>query len=96
MSQSRIDIIKKAFQKMDRTGDGHVTMEDLKDVYNYKEHPKFKSGEFTKAQVQIYLYSVGRSVGQSVSQLVLYFQSELCLFFCLFLCAIFLFYIDFI
>lgn len=51
MSQSRIDIIKKAFQKMDRTGDGHVTMEDLKDVYNYKEHPKFKSGEFTKAQV---------------------------------------------
>lgn len=30
MSQSRKDIIKKAFKTMDKTGDGAITAEDLK------------------------------------------------------------------
>ena len=30
MSQSRRDIIMKAFKKMDRTGDGVITVADLK------------------------------------------------------------------
>ena len=30
MSQARKDIVKKAFKKMDRTGDGVITVEDLK------------------------------------------------------------------
>lgn len=30
MSQSRREIIEKAFQKLDRTGDGVVTVDDLK------------------------------------------------------------------
>ena len=30
MSQSRIDIIMKAFVKLDKTGDGVITVDDLK------------------------------------------------------------------
>ena len=30
MSKSRIDIIMKAFVKLDKTGDGVITIEDLK------------------------------------------------------------------
>ena len=30
MSKSRVDIIMKAFVKLDKTGDGVITIEDLK------------------------------------------------------------------
>jgi Ca2+-binding EF-hand superfamily protein len=36
MSQSRISLILAAFQKMDKTGDGVITPEDLKGVYNVR------------------------------------------------------------
>jgi len=51
MSKNRIALIDKAFAKMDKTGDGKVTVADLKDVYDVQHHPKFKSGEWTKKQV---------------------------------------------
>lgn len=51
MSNTRKEIIAKAFQKLDRTGDGLVTVEDLHGVYNSRSHPKFKSGEWTEDQV---------------------------------------------
>lgn len=51
MSSTRIQMISKAFRKLDRTGDGVVTVEDLQGVYNSKHHPKFKSGEWTEEQV---------------------------------------------
>lgn len=44
-------MIAQAFQKLDRTGDGCVTVEDLQGVYNSKHHPKYKSGEWTEEQV---------------------------------------------
>ncbi|XP_071961092.1 calcyphosin-like protein [Antedon mediterranea] len=50
MSASRVTIIEKAFKKLDRTGDGVCTIEDLKGVYSVKENPKFKSGDMTKEQ----------------------------------------------
>uniref|UniRef100_A0A671NKD9 Calcyphosine-like a n=1 Tax=Sinocyclocheilus anshuiensis TaxID=1608454 RepID=A0A671NKD9_9TELE len=40
----------RAFQKFDKTGDGVVTIEDLQGVYNSKNHPKYKSGEWTEEQ----------------------------------------------
>jgi Ca2+-binding EF-hand superfamily protein len=40
-----------AFRKMDRLGNGVVTVEDLKGVYCGKQHPKYKSGEWTEEQV---------------------------------------------
>ena len=50
MSESRIAIIGKAFQKVDKTGDGVFTVEDLRNVYDVRNHPKYKSGEWTPDQ----------------------------------------------
>jgi len=51
MSKTRLDMCEKAFEKMDKTGDGFVTVEDLKLNYNVKDHPKFLSGEKTEDQL---------------------------------------------
>jgi Ca2+-binding EF-hand superfamily protein len=51
MSKTRVDLVKKAFAKFDRSGDGVVTVEDLKRVYQPDCHPKYKSGEWTAKQV---------------------------------------------
>ena len=48
MSKCRQELVKKAFVKLDKTGDGVITVEDLKGVYKVDEHPKYKSGEWTK------------------------------------------------
>ena len=37
MSKARVNLIRQAFQKLDKTGDGFVTVEDLKGVYNVKQ-----------------------------------------------------------
>eukprot|EP01135_Chromosphaera_perkinsii_P005801 Nk52_evm1s366 gene=Nk52_evmTU1s366 len=51
MSKNRENLIKKAFQKLDKTGDGIITVEDLKGVYEYKTHPKFQNGEWSEDDV---------------------------------------------
>ncbi|MEQ2203964.1 hypothetical protein XENOCAPTIV_005821 [Xenoophorus captivus] len=44
-------ITLRAFRKLDRSGDGVVTIEDLRGVYNAKYHPKYQNGEWTEEQV---------------------------------------------
>jgi len=51
MSAARIKVINQAFDKLDKTGDGIVTIEDLKGVYNVKNHPKFLNGEKDEDQL---------------------------------------------
>ncbi|XP_027137973.1 calcyphosine-like b isoform X1 [Larimichthys crocea] len=51
MSQARKEVIMQAFRKLDKTGDGVITIEDLKGVYNAKNHPKYQNGEWTEDQV---------------------------------------------
>ena len=51
MSNARKSLIHQAFKKLDRTGDGVVTIEDLKGVYSANKHPKYLSGEWTEDQV---------------------------------------------
>lgn len=40
-----------AFKKLDTTGDGIVTFEDLVNTFNVEWHPKFKSGEMSKRDI---------------------------------------------
>lgn len=41
MSDSRKSIIELAFKKLDKTGDGVITLDDLRHVYNVKAHPRY-------------------------------------------------------
>uniref|UniRef100_A0A673T8J3 Calcyphosin n=2 Tax=Suricata suricatta TaxID=37032 RepID=A0A673T8J3_SURSU len=51
MSQAREAVIAAAFAKLDRSGDGVVTVDDLRGVYSGRAHPKVRSGEWTEEQV---------------------------------------------
>lgn len=50
MSQARRNLIHQAFKKLDKSGDGIVTVEDLYGVYSCAKHPKYLSGEWTQDQ----------------------------------------------
>ncbi len=41
MSDGRKRVIADSFKKLDRTGDGVVTLEDLHTVYNVKHNPRY-------------------------------------------------------
>jgi len=51
MSRCRLDLINKAFAKMDVTGDEVITVEDLKRSYDVTQHPKFKTGEWSRERI---------------------------------------------
>jgi hypothetical protein len=50
MSQARKAVISAAFAKLDRSGDGVVTVDDLRGVYSGHAHPKVRSGEWTEEE----------------------------------------------
>ncbi|KAI8509274.1 PREDICTED: calcyphosin-like protein [Branchiostoma belcheri] len=50
MSEGRQGIVKKAFEKADKSGDGVITPADMKGVYNARQHPKYKNGEWTEKE----------------------------------------------
>ncbi|XP_036096684.1 calcyphosin isoform X1 [Molossus molossus] len=50
MSQARKAVIAAAFSKLDRSGDGVVTVDDLRGVYSCHAHPKVQSGEWTEEE----------------------------------------------
>lgn len=50
MSPAREAVIAAAFAKLDRSGDGVVTVDDLRGVYSGRAHPKVRSGEWTEEE----------------------------------------------
>ncbi|XP_013780533.1 calcyphosin-like protein isoform X1 [Limulus polyphemus] len=51
MSPARMELVGKAYSKLDKTGDGQVTSDDLKGVYNVKNHPEYLNGQMTEKQL---------------------------------------------
>lgn len=44
-------VVKEAFKKADKSGDGIFDIKDMKRVYKATEHPKYKNGEWDETQV---------------------------------------------
>ncbi|XP_028172229.1 calcyphosin-like protein [Ostrinia furnacalis] len=47
MSDSRRAIVEQAFKKLDKTGDGVISVDDIRRVYAVTSHPRYMSGEET-------------------------------------------------
>ena len=51
MNNYRKDLVKRAFNKLDRNGNGVVEIDDIKSFYNAKFHPDVKTGRKTEDEV---------------------------------------------
>ena len=51
MNAKRLALVKMAYQKLDSSGDGLVTTEDIKNVYDVSQNPEVISGKITPDQV---------------------------------------------
>merc|ERR1712146_123494 len=45
LNSRRLKLVVKAFKKLDKTGDGVITVEDMRGVFSARHHPKVISGE---------------------------------------------------
>lgn len=53
LNERRTSIIRQAFQKMDKTGNGIVDMEDVVGTYDASRHPLVISGQKTSDQIMV-------------------------------------------
>ena len=51
MNDLRVKLVEAAFKKLDVTGDGTVTLEDLRKVYSVKDNPDFSSGRRNEEEI---------------------------------------------
>lgn len=51
MNPKRTALVVKAFKKLDKDGSGVIDINDIKGVYNAKQHPDVKAGKKTEDDV---------------------------------------------
>lgn len=51
MSICRLEIVDKAFQKLDKNVDGKITFKGLQNVYSVLDNPKYLSGEASEEEL---------------------------------------------
>lgn len=51
LNANRRELVALAFNKLDKTKNGVVNIEDLVSTYSVEFHPKFKSGEMSKTDI---------------------------------------------
>lgn len=51
MTPLRKALVKRAFDKLDRNGNGIIEVDDIKAVYNAKHHPEVRAGKKTEEEV---------------------------------------------
>lgn len=51
MTEDRKAVVLEAFAKLDESGDGMVTLEDVKANYDASGHPKVASGEMSEDDI---------------------------------------------
>jgi Ca2+-binding EF-hand superfamily protein len=51
LSEGRKKWVNLAFKKLDKTGDGVINLDDLRGVYNAKNHPDVKAGKKTEDDI---------------------------------------------
>lgn len=51
MNETRKELVRSAFKKFDRDGNGRVNINDIKGVYNASQHPDVKAGKRSEDEV---------------------------------------------
>jgi len=51
MTRVRKELIEQAYQKLDKSEDGFITVKDLVSEYDVRHHPQFINGDLTKKEV---------------------------------------------
>jgi hypothetical protein len=51
MNEARTQLVLNAFATLDKTGDGILSVEDIKGVYNAANHPDVRMGKKTEDEV---------------------------------------------
>jgi Ca2+-binding EF-hand superfamily protein len=51
MNDFRMNLVRQAFTLLDKTGDGVLAIEDIKNVYNPRNHPDVRMGKKTEEEV---------------------------------------------
>lgn len=70
MSEARKRLVMDVFIRLDKTGDGVITVDDILDSYNVRSHPKYQNGEMSKKEILTQFltnFEVGDHVDGTVS-----------------------------
>ena len=51
MNRNRLNTIMKAFEKLDKTNDGVITIDDMRNSYDVRSHSEYKNGDKSEDEV---------------------------------------------